>query len=101
MKNIIATTALSLLLAQAAHAAETVTIEYPEECIQILGSDFSAPSTDSSFYLFELHCKDATGNHKVYLASWQTGGSFFGFGRALHPDEIVLVPGKENKLIVR
>ena len=92
--------AAALMLIATPVFAEIVTIQLPKDCNTVLGSDFSAPSAESAYNLFELHCVDVTGKHRVYLTSWISGGSFFGLGRAFHPDQIILVPGSGSELRV-
>lgn len=95
------TTAIFLAMTTPA-LADTVTIEYPKAaCVNIHGSDISAPGGDSMYYLFELHCEDASGNHKVFIANWASAAAFLGFSRAGIPDQLVLVPKDVTGLVVR
>lgn len=81
--------------------ADQVEIEYPKvPCAEILGSDFSTPTGESSYYVFELHCVE-DGVHRVFITQWADTASFLGFGRAYAPTEIVLVPSSTLDLKVK
>ncbi len=83
-------------------SAFALDITYPKDaCAVIKGSDFSAPAADSSFYLFELHCEDASGKNSVFITSWADASSFFGFSRVGAPEKINLIPGNVGALEVR
>lgn len=83
----------------AAGTANAFTVKYPEkDCAEIVSSDFSAPGTDSAYYLYEIMCKDTNGKYTTFINMWVSGSSFFGFGRATSPERIDLVPYDGNVL---
>lgn len=91
-RKIAASAVAIAMFAGAANAEDQMTILYPSAlCTQIVGSDVSAPSSDSSYYLFELHCVDSSGNHRVLVTQWNSLASFFGAGRLAIADVINLV----------
>jgi hypothetical protein len=82
-----------------AGAADAFTVKYPQkECAEIVSSDFSAPGSDSAYYLYEIMCKDSSGKYTTFVNMWASGSSFFGFGRASSLDRIDLVPYDGNIL---
>lgn len=99
MKNILLSIPLIML---AGTAMADTTIVYPQDkCVEIVGTDYSAPGGDSSTYIFELLCKDAEGTHRVFVTTWKTTGAFFGLGRAAASTVITLEPGDVTNLVKR
>ena len=89
----------ALAVISVATTANELTIKYPkDECIEIVSSDFSAPSSESSLYLYEITCRGPNGKYTTFVDTWSSGASFFGFSRAGSPDRIDLVPYDGNVL---
>ena len=90
MNKLIMSTVLAAVIAAPASAK---TILYPKEyCAEILSSEYSTGGGDSSFNMFEILCKDASGNYRAFVTSWSTVSGFLGFGRISFDEVIELKP---------
>jgi hypothetical protein len=90
MNKLILSTVFAALIAAPASAK---TVFYPKEyCAEILSSEYSTPGGDSSFNMFEILCKDASGNYRTFVASWGTVSGFLGLGRVAFDEVIELKP---------
>lgn len=85
---------LSTILAAAIAAPVSAkTVLYPKEyCAEILSSEYSTGGGDSSFNMFEILCKDASGKYRAFVTSWGTVSGFLGIGRISFDEVIELKP---------
>ncbi len=90
MNKLILSTLFAVIVAAPVSAK---TILYPEKyCTEILSSEYSTGGGDSSFNMFEVLCKDASGNYRAFVTSWATASGWLGIGRLIYDEVIELKP---------
>lgn len=88
MNKLILSTLFSVILAAPVSAK---TVLYPEKhCAEILSSEYSTGGGDSSFNMFEILCKDASGSYRTFVTSWATASGWL--GRLIYDEVIELKP---------
>ena len=90
MNKLILSTLLAVIIAAPVSAK---TVLYPEKhCAEILSSEYSTGGGDSSFNMFEILCKDASGNYRSFVTSWTTASGWLGLGRLIYDEVLELKP---------
>lgn len=89
MKTVI----LAAALIVTGFAAEARNVYYPKDaCNEIVSAEYSTAGGDSAIQLYEILCKDSSGNYTTFVTDWSSASSFFGLGRVFYENQINLIP---------
>jgi hypothetical protein len=88
MNKLILSTVLATMIVS--HASAT-TVLYPEKyCAEILSSNYNRSGGGvASFNVFEILCKDETGNYRAFVTSWKTKAPGWSSYERIFYDEVI------------